>query len=377
MIRILIVDDQNLVQQGIKSLLDRDLDFKVIGTVKDGRHAVQQIAQIHPDIVLLDIEMPGMDGITTTKYINRVSPKTKVIILSSHEDKKYVTRALMAGAKGYLLKTSLMTDLKQAISAVQNGYSQIDSRLLAKVFDPQNVRVKKVRPDLEESKVHSDSSDIEETKIHSPTSDTEEVKVNIDNSPEQQSQTTVNSWQTDSEALSLISQQNEEYPSETAQSDNAIQSANSDSEAVLSEVKEELPAQNAFTQDVSDRVILKQTNINKNFNQENNTQTSLPYVASHTVLAPPRKKLLVKSKKLNSFKMSIKRKTLSSVAYGKKLSNKLKRAIRESDMERTKSQLQQYKAKLLLLVRQKKKQPLLWTISLVILGIAIGVVLGG
>ncbi len=135
MIRILIVDDQNLVQQGIKSLLDRDLDFKVIGTVKDGRNAVQQIAKIHPDIVLLDIEMPGMDGITTTKYINRVSPKTKVIILSSHEEKKYVTQALMAGAKGYLLKNSLMTDLKQAILAVNNGYSQIDSRLLAKVFE--------------------------------------------------------------------------------------------------------------------------------------------------------------------------------------------------------------------------------------------------
>ncbi|MEM8829598.1 MAG: response regulator transcription factor [Cyanobacteria bacterium P01_G01_bin.19] len=145
MIRILIVDDQNLVQQGIKSLLARDLDFKVIGTVKDGRHAVQQIAHIHPDVVLLDIEMPGMDGITTTKYINRVSPQSKVIILSSHEEKKYVTQALMAGAKGYILKTSLMTDLKQAIQAVHNGYSQIDSRLLAKVFDPQNIKVKKAK----------------------------------------------------------------------------------------------------------------------------------------------------------------------------------------------------------------------------------------
>jgi DNA-binding NarL/FixJ family response regulator len=143
MISILIVDDQNLVQQGIKSLLDRDLDFKVIGTVKDGRNAVQQIAKIHPDIVLLDIEMPGMNGITTTKYINRVSPKTGVIILSSHEEKKYVTQALMAGAKGYLLKSSLMTDLRQAILAVNNGYSQIDSRLLAKVFDPKNIKVKK------------------------------------------------------------------------------------------------------------------------------------------------------------------------------------------------------------------------------------------
>ena len=142
MIRILIVDDQNLVQQGIKSLLERDREFKIIGTLNDGRETIERVSQLNPDIVLLDIEMPGMDGITATKYIARVSPDTKVIILSSHEDKKYVTQALIAGAKGYLLKSSLMTDLKQAIVAVNNGYSQIDSRLLAKVFDRKNIKVK-------------------------------------------------------------------------------------------------------------------------------------------------------------------------------------------------------------------------------------------
>ena len=140
MIRILLVDDQNLVQQGIKSLLDRNSEFKVVGTVTDGRLAVKHIDAFRPDVVLLDIEMPGMDGITATKYISRLSPKTKVIILSSHEDKKYVTQALMAGAKGYILKSSLMTDLKQSIIAVSNGYSQIESRLLAKVFDPSNIK---------------------------------------------------------------------------------------------------------------------------------------------------------------------------------------------------------------------------------------------
>ncbi len=143
MIRIFLVDDQNLVQQGIKSLLDRDLELDVVATVKDGRTAVKEIERLRPDIVLLDIEMPGMNGITTTKYISRVSPNTKVIILSSHEEKKYVTQALMAGAKGYILKSSLMTDLKQAIVAVNNGYSQVDSRLLAKVFDPSNLKPKK------------------------------------------------------------------------------------------------------------------------------------------------------------------------------------------------------------------------------------------
>ena len=143
MIRILLVDDQHLVQQGIKSLIDQTSELTVIKTVDNGRSAVQEIEYLRPDIVLLDIEMPGMNGITTTKYITRLSPRTKVIILSSHEEKKYVTQALMAGAKGYILKSSLMSDLKQAIIAVNNGYSQIDSKLLAKVFDPSNFKPKK------------------------------------------------------------------------------------------------------------------------------------------------------------------------------------------------------------------------------------------
>ncbi len=81
MIRILLVDDQNLVQQGIKSLLDRDREFKVVGTVKDGRSAIKQIDLLRPDIVLLDIEMPGMNGISVTKYITHFLPQTKLLFL--------------------------------------------------------------------------------------------------------------------------------------------------------------------------------------------------------------------------------------------------------------------------------------------------------
>ena len=154
MIRILLVDDQNLVQQGIKSLLDQDSDLKVIGTVKDGRSAVKQIDVLRPDIVLLDIEMPGMDGITATKYISRLSPHTKVIILSSHEDKKYLTQALMAGAKAYILKSSLLKDLKQAILAVNCGYSHIESRLLAKIFNPNNLKFRGGKTEPEATKVN-------------------------------------------------------------------------------------------------------------------------------------------------------------------------------------------------------------------------------
>ena len=174
MINILIADDQNLVQQGIKSLLDLDTELKVIGAVKDGRSAIMEVERLRPDIVLLDIEMPHMNGITTTKYISRVFPQTKVIILSSYADKKYVMQALMAGAKGYLLKSSLMTDLKQAILAVQNGYSQIDSRLLAKVFDPSNVKGAKPKSN------HQNDSSPKKTTEHTNAIDENPPKIPLE-----------------------------------------------------------------------------------------------------------------------------------------------------------------------------------------------------
>lgn len=157
MISILLVDDQNLVQEGIKSLLEQYSDLKVIGTVKDGRSAIKQIDVLRPDIVLLDIEMPGMDGITATKYITHLSPQTKVIILSSHEDKKYLTQALMAGAKAYILKSSLSKDLKQAILAVNDGYTHIESRLLAKIFDPTNIKSRNSQSKPKVNKVNRQS----------------------------------------------------------------------------------------------------------------------------------------------------------------------------------------------------------------------------
>ena len=134
MIRILIVDDRNLIRLGIKSLLDQDPNFKIVGMVEDGRSAVRQVELLRPDIVLLDVEMPTMNGITATKYINHY-PDTKVIIISGHEEQKYVVKALMAGAKAYILKDSLTDDLKQTILAVNRGYSQIESKLLTKIFD--------------------------------------------------------------------------------------------------------------------------------------------------------------------------------------------------------------------------------------------------
>lgn len=130
MIRILIVDDQNIVRQGLKALLEPKTEFKVVGTASDGNNAIEQVKSLKPDIVLIDIEMPGMSGITATQRICHQFPQTKVLVLSSHESQEYVTQALQAGAEGYLLKTTLEEDLEQAILSVCEGHLQIEAKLL-------------------------------------------------------------------------------------------------------------------------------------------------------------------------------------------------------------------------------------------------------
>ena len=134
MIRILLVDDQNIVRQGIQALLEPRPKLKVVGTAQDGNSAIEQVGTLMPDIVLMDLEMPGISGITATQKICQQFPKTKVLVLSSHENQEYVTQALQAGASGYLLKNTLAEELEQAIWSVYQGHSQIESKLLKEVF---------------------------------------------------------------------------------------------------------------------------------------------------------------------------------------------------------------------------------------------------
>jgi DNA-binding NarL/FixJ family response regulator len=132
MIRIFLVDDQNLMRQGLKLLLDPEPELEVVGTAENGETALQQVEILQPDLVLLDIEMPLMNGIAVTHQICQHFPRTKVLVLSSHENTEYVVKALQAGAKGYLLKHTLAEDLVQAIRSVHRGYSQLESKLLEK-----------------------------------------------------------------------------------------------------------------------------------------------------------------------------------------------------------------------------------------------------
>lgn len=141
MIRVLIVDDQNIVRQGIQALLRPKLTLEVVGTAEDGYQALNYIESSKPDVVLMDMEMPGMNGIETIKKISQCFPDVKVLVLSSHEEKEYVAQALKVGAAGYLLKSTLCEDLEQAIKLIHKGYSQIEPKLLKQIATKASVSI--------------------------------------------------------------------------------------------------------------------------------------------------------------------------------------------------------------------------------------------
>jgi HlyD family secretion protein len=132
-IRILIVDDQNFVRKMLQYSLADQTQLEVIGTANSGQDALAQIEHLRPDIVLVDIEMPGMNGLEMTRTVLARFPQTKVLVLSIHDDVDYIRDALQAGAKGYLLKNTPPTELAHAIRFVQLGYLQLGPGLFEKL----------------------------------------------------------------------------------------------------------------------------------------------------------------------------------------------------------------------------------------------------
>ena len=122
-VRILLADDHSLLREGLRLLLERQPEFAVVGEAGDGREAVRLAEELHPDVVVMDIAMPELNGIEATLRIVNGLPRTSVLILSMHHDESYVARALKAGARGYLLKDSLKADLLNAVLAVTQGRS--------------------------------------------------------------------------------------------------------------------------------------------------------------------------------------------------------------------------------------------------------------
>lgn len=136
-IRILLADDHSVMRTGLRLVLERQPDFAVVGEAADGREAVALTQQHRPEVVVMDVTMPNLNGIEAARQITAASPETGIVMLSMHSDEAYVLRALKAGARGYLLKESAESDLIAAVRAVKAGkafFSPAVSRMLVEDY---------------------------------------------------------------------------------------------------------------------------------------------------------------------------------------------------------------------------------------------------
>jgi|SRR5579871_55863 len=138
-IRILLADDHTVMRDGLRALLERQPDMAVVAEASDGRECVLLAQEQHPDVVVMDIGMPNMNGIEATRRITAEQTGTAVVILSMHQDESYVLRALKAGAKGYLLKDALRADVIEAIRTVAQGRSFL-TRKIGRMLQEDYVR---------------------------------------------------------------------------------------------------------------------------------------------------------------------------------------------------------------------------------------------
>jgi DNA-binding NarL/FixJ family response regulator len=135
LLRVLVADDHATVRQGLKLLIDSQSDMTVVGEAADGNHVLEQVDALKPDIVVMDISMPGMNGLVATRLLKRAQPAAAIVALTRHEDDTYVEELLRAGASGYVLKQSAPNEFLRAIRAVAAGGVYLDPAMTSRVAD--------------------------------------------------------------------------------------------------------------------------------------------------------------------------------------------------------------------------------------------------
>ena len=149
MIRVLLVDDQSIVREGLSSLLQAQPDLEIVGEAENGRVAVEKAIALQPDVILMDIRMPVMDGIAAIRIIKQQSPAIEILVLTTFDEDEYVVRAMNYGAQGYLLKDTPSVQLAQAIRSVSQGYTQMGPGLFAKTKTNSTLQNSAIPPELE------------------------------------------------------------------------------------------------------------------------------------------------------------------------------------------------------------------------------------
>jgi RNA polymerase sigma factor (sigma-70 family) len=152
-IKIIIADDQTLIRDGLASLLSIKKEVEILATAKNGEEAVKLAKELSPDIILMDIRMPVMDGLAALNKINEINPNIKIIMLTTFDDDDYIIKSLQAGAQGYLLKDIPIDDLVRALEQAMNG-----------TFQATNSVISRLSTHLSNKKQNDESADIENIK---------------------------------------------------------------------------------------------------------------------------------------------------------------------------------------------------------------------
>jgi DNA-binding NarL/FixJ family response regulator len=134
MIRIVVCDDQEIVCQGLRTILSKDEQIEVVAVAHDGQEALDRVKEFQPDLVLMDLKMPGMNGIQATQRIRQSYPQIKVLILTTYDDDEWLFDAIRSGASGYLLKDTPSVQLVQAIKGTYDGSTYVDPKVAGKLL---------------------------------------------------------------------------------------------------------------------------------------------------------------------------------------------------------------------------------------------------